>query len=402
MASISGQNTSNIDQVDGFFTTQGGGVSAQPVVTNGTQLGQNGQPWFNPTLSAEFFRGPQTTTHKFVKMASISSYGQYVGVKANGELWYYAQSNTYGQGLFTTLNAWTRYGTDTDWTDVTGGQITWGFIKGGDFYFMGYGGWRMRGDGGTSTETSPTLISSTETWEAVSMSQQTTCIRNTSGEMFFAGYNSDYGTGQGTTAGQTATFTQEQNGLTGVTFHAAGYRRCVMIRGGQIYTTGNNQNTMAGPLVGGTADINGPILTYSGTDITQVACIGDDATLAITTGGQIRFAGEAGSYARPDNSTVDQKGTTGQANEAFSILTAAGTGWSFILGGKSASSSNYAAGIQNGQAFIGGSYTYLFGTVMGHPTLTSQWKRIGTTSNFVFIDISGGQTGEVHGAFCTS
>ncbi len=68
MASISGQNTSNIDQVDGFFTTQGGGATAAPVVTNGTQLGQVGEAWFNTAITPEFFRSP-TTTHKFVKLA---------------------------------------------------------------------------------------------------------------------------------------------------------------------------------------------------------------------------------------------------------------------------------------------------------------------------------------------
>jgi len=403
MASISGQNTSNIDQVDGFFTTQGGGsgITAPPVLTSGTQAAQVGSSWFNPDVTYGFFRGA-ATTHKFVKMASIHSYGQYIGIKANGELWYWANSSTYGQAMFTTLNAWTRYGTDSDWTDVTGGQITWGFIKGGDFYFMGYGGWRMRGDGGTGTEISPTLISSSETWEAVSMSNQTTCIRNTSGEMFFAGYNSDYGTGQGTTSGQTATFTQEQNGLTGVTHHMAGYRRCVMVRGGSIYTTGNNQNLMAGPLIASSADINGPTLTYSGTDIVSVATFGDDATLAITTGGQIRMAGEGGQYPRPDNSNVDQKGTTGQANEAFSVLTGAGTGWTFIGGGKTASSSNWAYGIKNGEAYIGGTYTNALGLVMGHSVGTNVWKRIGTTSNFVAIDMTGGNTNEMHCAFSTS
>ena len=401
MASISGQNTSNIDQVDGFFTTQGGGLNANPIVTDGTQLGQNGSSWFNTNLTREYFRGP-TTTHKFVKMASIHSFGQYIGIKANGEIWYYANVNTYGQSFFTTLNAWTRYGTDSDWTDVTGGNICWGFIKGGGFYFMGYGGWYMRGDGSTSNTTQPTLITSTETWEAVSMSSQITSIRNTSGEMFFSGYNNDYGTGQGTTAGQTTTFTQEQNALSGVTFHTAGYRRCIMVRGGQIFTTGNNQGIMAGPLVGTNADIDGPILTYSGTDIAQVAPFGDDATLAITTGGQIRFAGEASQYPRPDNSNTDQKGTTGQANEAFSILTGAGTGWTFIGGGKTYANANWGYGIQNGQAKIGGGYTSDIAKVMGYPSSTNLWKQIGTTSNFVTIDISGGNINELHCAFSTS
>ena len=401
MASISGQNTSNIDQVDGFFTTQGGsGISPQPVLTSGTQAAQVGESWFNPDVTQTFFRGA-STTHKFVKMASIHNYGQFIGIKANGELWYWANSNIYGQAMFTTLNAWTRYGTDTDWEDVTGGQITWGFIKGGDFYFMGYGGWRMRGDGGTATESSPALISSSETWVAVSMSAQTTTIRNTAGEMFFAGYNTDYGTGQGTTSGQTATFTQEQNGLTGVTHHSAGYRRCVMVRGGQIYTTGNNIQRSAGPLIASNSAINGPILTYSGTDIVTVTCFGDDATLAITTGGQVRMAGEANQYSRPDNSTQDQKGTTGQANEAFSILTGAGSGWTFLIAGKTSSSTNWGAGIKNGEAYLGGTYSQVLQVVMGN-TQSSTWQRVGTTSNFQCIEMSGGNVNEMHVAFSTS
>lgn len=401
MASISGQNTSNIDQVDGFFTTQGGGgVNPEPILTSGTQAANVAQIWFNSNLNSGFFRGP-ATTHKFVKVASLHSYGQIIGIKSNGELWYYANSNTYGQGMFTTLNAWTQYGTDTDWTDVTGGQITWGFIKGGNFHFMGYGGWGMRGDGNTFTTNYPELISSTETWEAVSMSNQLTAIRNTSGEMFFSGYNYDYGTGQGTTSGITNPFTQEQNGLTGVTFHTAGYRRTVMVRGGSIYTTGNNQNTMAGPLVSGTADINGPIITYSGTDITQVACFGDDATLAITTGGQIRMAGEGSQRSRPDNNTGDQKGTTGQANEAFSILTGAGSGWTFIGAGKTTSQGNYGFGIKGGAAYFGGTYTNVIGEIFG-AALSINWRTIGTTTNFVTLGIFGGNTNEIHAVLSTS
>ena len=62
MASISGQNTSNIDQVDGFFTSQtgGGGLSTIPLVT-GVNMSGGIVPSTRPDMTYEYLNFKITT-----------------------------------------------------------------------------------------------------------------------------------------------------------------------------------------------------------------------------------------------------------------------------------------------------------------------------------------------------
>ena len=62
MASISGQNTSNIDNVDGFYTTQGGGVASTA-----------------PTLSA-------VVATPFANTLTISNFASYAGMNPNWQI----------------------------------------------------------------------------------------------------------------------------------------------------------------------------------------------------------------------------------------------------------------------------------------------------------------------------
>jgi len=402
MASISGQNTSNIDQVDGFFTTQGGsGISPNPIATTGTQLTAGGSLPFNPSVPVDFNRSP-VNSNVFVKMTASGQYNQILAIKADGTLWYYATQTSWISGFVSTLNAWTQYGTDTDWEDVEGGSITWAFIKGGEYWFMGYGGYRTRGDGTTLSSSSPVLINNSKTWTQCAMSLNNLVLLSSDGQVWTAGRNLDYGTGQGTTSGYTTTLTREQNNITGATFINAGYYATTFISGGNIYHTGNNQGPWAGPLIGtSSADVNGPTLSYNGGDMVQLTAIGSRSALGIDTSGNIRFSGEAGQRQRPDNNTTDHKATSG-TNIQWGTITGIGLGgWTYVKMGAQSSAVYGCIGIRNGQIWMGGTS---INTILESITTGTNgyWRQIGTSSNGSTGIVAGTSTVNVKAAYSFS
>lgn len=376
MASISGQNTTNIDQVDGFFTTQGGGELPESVISGtGVQLSANSEMPWNPGITADFNLSP-VANHVFVRVAVQQQWSQAIGIKADGTLWYIAKTTTYGQNFFTTLNAWTQYGTDTDWEDVTSSSLNWGFLKGGDYYFMGYGGYGMAGNGTTTTTSSPTLTSTALSFSKVRFGFGHTVLLTTTGEVYTCGQNNDYATGLGVNSGNTLALTRESASLTGVTDIAASYRTTRIVTGGNIYSSGNNQFNHAGPLIASASPTNGPTLGYNGGDINKV-WTARNFTIGTTATGEVRHAGN-GFGRRVDGSNVNLTGWAGQPNEQFTLLTAGGTGWSsfsFPTATSGASLSVYA--IQNGEVYMS-TDTALSAEGWGLPPNTAQYQRIGT------------------------
>lgn len=377
MASISGQSTTNIDQVDGFFTSQGGGAVPEPLISgSGTQLYGYGTLPYNPSVSLEFNRG-LISSNVFVKSAAAPVYRQFVAIKSDGTLWYYATDINWGTQFFTTLNAWTQYGTDTDWMDVTAGANNWGFIKGGFYYFMGYPAFGQRGDGNTSTTSQlPVQTNPSNLWTRVVFGQYNTALLNTSGEVYTCGRNINYGTGLGVTSGNTTTLTREQSNLTGVTDISASYNQLKMVVGGNVYHTGSNGSFNAGPLILSPADVNGPTLSYNGGDIDKVFG-GRSCCIAITTSGQVRHAGQGGGR-RVDNVSTNLGGTTGQPNEQFTLLTAAGSGWThFDLPNTSSGFYVFHFGIKNGEVY-GSTFASFYEVI--NTTGSFNYYRIGSIS----------------------
>jgi hypothetical protein len=350
MASISGQSTANINQVDGFFTTQGGGLIVEPVISGtGVQISANTSLPYRQDVTADYNRTP-VENHVFTKIAVSQQYTQIIGIKADGSLWYFANTSIYATSFFTTLGAWTQYGSDTDWEYVTSGALNWGFIKGGDYYFMGYNFFGQAGDGTTISTNSPTLTVAPYTFSKVRFGQFHTALLTTTGEVYTCGQNSNYATGLGVSTGNTLNLTRESASLTGVTDIECAYQLTRIIVSGNIYSTGVNNYRHAGPLIASTANINGPILGYNGGDIVKIFS-SRDFSIGLTSAGEVRHAG-TGNGRRVDNNIAPLTGYTGQSQEQFTLLTGGGTGWTdFYLQNSTSTTFNSTLGIKNGEVY---------------------------------------------------
>ncbi len=354
MASISGQNTSNIDNVDGFYTSQGGGVSINPIAV-GAQLYGNTTFWMRSDLPSTYARSlAYTPANDFVKIACNRAYTQVMAITDNGELWYNCKQGTYLTG-FTADRTWRRYGSDNDWTDISGGDAVWGAIKGGDYMFMGNGSYRQRGDGSTSSVNGFATMNNSQTWVRVVMGYRHTWLINDQGHAYSSGYGYSYMTGQGITS-TVSTFTREKNSLTGLVDVSRGYR-CAWLRdsSGNTYFTGVNGQGLAGPqLATANSNTDGPVLASSATTDYVCAELGEfsyHGGCHIDSDGYLRFSGEASSYMRPDNSTTDKKTTSGGYQ-----LTSMGTGWSQYnaFDAKSSTSLHLGVAMKNGALWCGG------------------------------------------------
>jgi hypothetical protein len=358
MAEISGVPTADIDNVDGFFTTQGGGgVSPDPVLTGaGTMVAFTKSIPFYPTINYEYDKRSYSS-HSFTKLSASADYGTVWGIKSDGTLWFCAVDRAYWTNAISVANAdgeWHQYGTDTDWTDISSGRQCFGAIKGGDYYFLGRNNKYQKGQGASGTISDWVLSNNSLTWAQCALGEANTVLRTSTGEVYTCGQNGNYATAQGTTSGYTTVLTREDNLLTGVTWVGAGNFDSSAVIGGQIYFTGQNSGPHAGFQSTSQSDVNG--FTAVNTAITDVVSTHHHSRyslFAVTTNGSIRFAGYGNGYGRPDNSTASQTSATNQLN----ILTGAGTGWTAFFGTASDSSgSRYGGvGIKSGSMHIGGS-----------------------------------------------
>jgi hypothetical protein len=272
-------------------------------------------------------------------------------------LWFCALEQGYASIAISVANMdgeWHQHGTDTDWTDISGGRQCFGAIKGGAYYFLGRGNRYQEGNGTTSTRQDWTLSNNSLTWVQCALGETHTVLRTSTGEVYTCGQNGNYATAQGTTSGYTQVLTREDNSLTSVTWVGAGNFDSSAVIGGQIYFTGQNSGPHAGFQSTSQSDVNG--FTAVNTAITDVVSTHHQSRyslIAVTTNGSIRYAGYANNYGRPDNITSSQTSATNQLN----ILTGAGTGWTSFFGTASdGSGSRYGGvGIKSGSMHIGGS-----------------------------------------------
>lgn len=380
MASISGQSTANIDQVDGFFTTQGGsGIipNTMPAAgVNGTVLIGNGIILTNPIVTLALNIGI-TDANSFTKITCRFDKIAMIAIKSDGSLWYWAEPGTIYMQWGTADSTWRQYGTDTDWTDISSETQCFSAVKGGDLMFVGKGGNRQRGDGSTSNVQQWTVVNSALTWVATSMGYRIHGAVTSTGQAYFCGYNYDYQTGQGTQSGSNATLTREQFSLTGCTdVAAASYRHCKILKDGNIYSQGRNSSNFSGPAITSTSDINGPLLSYNGGDIVKIFRGSYYVYMALTTTGQLRFAGEGNYRARPDGSQTDMKGTA-----SFGLIDGGATGYTHYAGfAVSTQNNNPAVAIKNGQMTLGGgSGSYPIKQALGSPANTTAWINVGST-----------------------
>lgn len=380
MGEISGVSTADINNVDGFYTTQGSGsgITANSVSNTGVQMYGSGSIWANPDVTKDFNIGPANTTHTFTKIAVSRMYLQFHAIKSDGTLWYWSNNNSYmSSTYFTADSTWRQYGTDTDWTDICGGQNTFGAIKGGNIMFLGLGTYRQRGDGSTTSVSNWTTVNTAGNWTKIFHGERIAWAINSGGEAYATGYGYDYMTGQGSTS-TISTYTREKNSLTNIV-EASGGDRCTWLRNssGDVYFTGRNSSNLAGPQITSTSDQNGPLLAVdSSTDYNcaKICNMSYHGGCHIDTSGYLRFHGEASSRMRPDNSTTDAKGASSGVQ-----LTSAGTGWTHYdsadWGGST--SEHLGIGIKSGAFWIGGEDSTEFKGTFGQ-TENSNWYQVRT------------------------
>lgn len=357
MAEISGISTNNIDKVDGFFTTQGGGVTADNFLTGaGTMIGFNDSIPFYPSINFAFNKRSYST-HSFRKLSASGDYRMVWGIKSDGTLWFCGTENLDVSSAIPssqTDGEWYQYGVDTDWTDISAGRQCWGAIKGGAYYFIGRNNNYQAGNGSTTTLLDWTLSNNSLTYVQCALGELTTVLRTSTGLVYTCGRNTDFATGQSTTAGFTTVLTREANSLASVTWVAAGNFDATLVIGGQIYFTGQNSGPHAGFQSTDQSDVDGFTAVNSAiTDVVSTHHQSRFSIAAVTSNGSIRWAGTGSSRGRPDNVNSSQNSATNQLD----ILTGAGTGWTDFFGTASDASGNrYAgAGIKSGNMHIGGS-----------------------------------------------
>lgn len=333
IASHNGIAVADIASINGQDVPSGGGATANALATTGVQIcGVAANP-FNANIGDEFGRGAIDTTNSFTKIV-CNEYAQFHAIKSDGTLWYnYPSSGTgsthYKPSAYTNDNTWRQYGSDTNWTDISGADRCFGAIKDGDYWFLGAGSYRQRGDGSTSGVSSWTEVNSAGNWTKVFLGFRSAFLINSSGELYSSGYGYDYMTGQGTTS-TISTFAREQNSLTGVVEVSFGYR-CTWIRlsSGSVHFTGNNAFNHAGPQITSTSDQDGPILAVDHTSDYVCGRLGSFTYYGgchIDTDTYLRFHGYAqGQYIRPDNQVGS--GHNAQGSSAGLRLDSLGTGY---------------------------------------------------------------------------
>jgi len=364
MAEISGVPTADIDNVDGFFTTQGGGgVSPDSLLTGaGTMVAFAPSIRFYPSINYEFNKRCYSS-HSFTKLSASADYQVVWGIKSDGTLWVCAVENGYFSGANPVVDQdgeWHQYGTDMDWTDISSGRQCFGAIKGGAYYFLGRNNAYQEGNGSNATRINWTLANNSLTWAQCALGETHTVLRTSTGEVYTCGQNFSYATAQGTTSGYTTVLTREDNSLTSVTWVGAGNADSTAVIGGEIYFTGQNSGPHAGFQSTSQSDVNGfTAVSAAITDVVSTHHQSRYSLIAVTTNGSIRFAGSANSRCRPDNINSNQLSATNQ----LSILTGAGTGWTSFFGTASDSSGNVYAGvgIKSGSMHIGGGISQIQG-----------------------------------------
>ena len=377
MGEISGVPAADINNVDGFFTTQGGGssITANPVATSGElQISGATVFWSNPDITLEFNRGQLFANHGFVKIQALYNQAQFFAIKNDGTLWYWAQSATNLQaGVFTVDSQWHQYGVDTDWTDITGGQLCWGAVKGGVLYFLGSSTYRQAGNGTTTSYSNWTVVENTKTWVRYQMGYRMSIAITNTGEGWSTGQGTDYQSGLNTTA-TVSVWTREKTLASDWVDAAYGYRCGYWHKSnGEVWFSGNNTNGVAGPQVSGTGTQNGPVLAHANTTyvIQKIFNAFYSSSIHLDSTGYLRFSGTGTARTRPDNST-------GNAVNGGLQLTAAGNLWTHYEVGDPSGSTSQPMGIavkSDGECWIGGTGTTTFHEIYGL-NRTETWNKI--------------------------
>jgi len=377
---INGIAMADIADINGVDVPSGGGVTANALATTGVQICGVATNDFNSNIGVEFGRGAIDTTNSFTKIV-CNDRAQLHALKSDGTLWYnYPSSGTgsthFKPSAYTADRTWRKYGSDTNWTDISGSNNAFGAIKDGDYWFLGYGAYRQRGDGSSSSASNWTEVNSAGNWTKVFLGYRTAFLINSSAELYSTGYGYDYMSGQGTTS-TISTFAREQSSLTNVVEVSFGYR-CAWIRlsNGSVHFTGFNGENLAGPQITSTSDQNGPTLAVDHTSDYVCGKLGSFTRYGgchIDTDTYLRFHGKGQyNYIRPDNQY--DSSSNAQGSDAGLRLDSLGTGYTDYHGhNMSGGSDKSCFAIKSGELSFGGSNASELKSVLGL-TADSSWE----------------------------
>jgi len=184
-------------------------------------------------------------------------------------------------------------------------------------------------------------------WSKVSCGEDYSLATKTTGALYSAGKNQDGRTGQGTTSGDTTSWTQIGSD-TDWTQISTGARTSAAIKGGTLVTWGDDTSNCLG--LSSSGDQTSPDTANSDTDWQSVS-VGANFIKAIkTTDGHHYHCGSGGSFGggtRGDGSTSSTSTFTRIGSD---------TGWSEFIELKQASFTYLAAGKKGGSWYICGRY----------------------------------------------
>jgi hypothetical protein len=366
MAEISGVPTTSIDNVDGFFTTQGSGGSYNPLTGVGTYTetvpttglikrgGQNiGSADGSRNAYGDNKAGFIMGTDQVVNLASdvdgllnivedvlpagmgapskviYAKYSAWI-IDNAGKLWRIATSVSYGGnstsgGSNPDQRVWTQVtgvgDSDTAWTDIAvTNETAWLGINSGKLYGGGANNYGGIGRGNTTNAYSSSFFAQIGTdsdWVSVFTGRYNSyAIKTTNNVLYACGRNFNGMNGNGTTSGNQTTWTAvDATNLvggenSGFTFLRAAQSNVGAIQNGRAFAWGKcttNEN-MGGNIIT-TQLIPVQIGTVGGTlqtDWSDIS-INDNSSHLINTSGHLYWAGEGDYYVSMAGNTTDQK-----------------------------------------------------------------------------------------------
>jgi alpha-tubulin suppressor-like RCC1 family protein len=354
MAEISGVPTTSIDNVDGFFTTQGSGGSYNPLTGVGTytetvpttglikrgghSISTNGFRNSQGDNKAGFIMG----TDQVVNIASdvdgilnivedvlpagmgapskviYAKYSAWI-IDNAGKLWRIATSTNYGGnstsgGSTPTQRVWTQVtgvgDSDTAWTDIAAtNEFAWLGINSGKLYVGGANGYGGFGNGTTTNAYGNSFFAQIGTdsdWVSVFTGKNNSyAIKTTNNVLYACGRNLNGMNGNGTTSGNQTTWTAVDatnlvGGVnSGFTLLRSAPNNVGAIQNGRAFAWGKNSaNENMGGNITTTQLIPVQIGTVGGTlqtDWSDIS-INDNSGHLINTSGHLYWAGEGTYY----------------------------------------------------------------------------------------------------------
>lgn len=398
MSKMIGIDTSNIDNVSGFFVTQGGGGAYDPVAGTGTftetvptsgllrigGLRTDTKPGYkydpNPSIlfstdaDGLYMAAQFDTDSSWTKIAmfgtSPTGDNATYAINSDGELWGKGRSSSY----LTSTSSWsqiTQSGiVDDGWTDITAsGAVVLG-INSGKLYLLGsrlYGG-----DGATNYHYgSFRQVGSDTDWVSLATGvNHSVAIKGSDRKVYSCGTNSTGRTGLNTSSGTTSTWTlMDATNLDNATnedidFIACGYETTLVIQNGKAFFCGQNRYNNNAGLSIGTKTVLTQIGKDSGTFKTDWSggYVGNYSCHLIDTSGKLWWTG-AGSYGG------GASGNTTNSNNGNFLQIGSDTDWTYVHSTTTAFSSQVAfTAIKGGNGYFWGRNSY--GNVIDSSTST--------------------------------